>query len=83
MLINSLPELALFIKNRRKVLKLTQSEIGDLVGLKQKTISAIEKNPENVRLCTLFRVLSALEIDIRLLSKHETKHANPKWSDEW
>lgn len=54
-----------------------------MVGIKQKTISAIEKNPENVRLSTLFRVLSTLEIDMRLLAKHETNLTHSQWSDEW
>lgn len=36
MLIHSPHELALLLKNQRKLLKLSQSEVGSLVGLKQK-----------------------------------------------
>ena len=70
MLIHSPHELALAIKNRRKQLNLTQEAVSDLVGLKQKTISAIENNPDNIRLSTLFRVLAALETDLNIQPKH-------------
>ncbi|KTC79955.1 helix-turn-helix domain-containing protein [Legionella cherrii] len=82
MLIHSPQELALLIKNQRKKLKLSQAEVADLVGLKQKTISAIENNPENMRLSTLFRILSALSLDFKASTKSEQTTTNP-WNDEW
>ncbi|MCW8407876.1 helix-turn-helix domain-containing protein [Legionella sp. PATHC035] len=82
MLIHSPQELALLIKNQRKKLKLSQAEVADLVGLKQKTISAIENNPENMRLSTLFRILSALSLDFKASTKGEQTTTNP-WNDEW
>ncbi|WP_392536867.1 helix-turn-helix domain-containing protein [Legionella sp. 227] len=82
MLIHSPQELALLIKNQRKKLKLSQAEVADLVGLKQKTISAIENNPENMRLSTLFRILSALSLDFNASTKSEPTTTNP-WNDEW
>jgi HTH-type transcriptional regulator/antitoxin HipB len=80
MLIHSPYDLALLIKNRRKKLKLTQKEASDLVGLKQKTISAMENNPVNIRISTLFRVLAALETDMRLVPRNETEKL---WNEEW
>ncbi|MCW8400237.1 helix-turn-helix domain-containing protein [Legionella sp. PATHC038] len=82
MLIHSPQELALLIKNQRKKLKLSQAEVADLVGLKQKTVSAIENNPENMRLSTLFRILSALSLDFNASTKSEQTTTNP-WNDEW
>ncbi len=83
MLVHSPHELAMLIKNRRKKLQLTQKEVSDLVGLKQKTISAIEKNPENTRVSTLFRVLAALETDVKLFPKNEPSKTKDQWNDEW
>ncbi|RDI48054.1 helix-turn-helix domain-containing protein [Aquicella lusitana] len=81
MLIRSPKELALLIVNQRKKLKLSQTEVSNLVGLKQKTISALENKPESTQLDTLFRVLSALNLDIQLLSKDEIP--TTKWKEEW
>ncbi|KTC88723.1 helix-turn-helix domain-containing protein [Fluoribacter dumoffii] len=81
MLIHSPHELALLIKSQRKKLKLSQAEVAELVGLKQKTISAIENNPENIRLSTLFRILSALGLDFNAAPKNEP--ITNQWNDEW
>ena len=80
MIINSPKDLGLFIAAERKKQKLSQKKVGDLVGLKQKTISAIENNPETVKLDTLFRVLSALSLEISITSKDDSSN---KWSEEW
>ena len=83
MLIRSPKELALFILNQRKKLKLSQMAVSDLVGLKQKTISALENKPESTQLDTLFRVLSALELDIKVSSKKEATVTETQWKEEW
>ncbi|CAM3073285.1 DNA-binding transcriptional regulator [Legionella steigerwaltii] len=83
MLIHSPRELALLIKNQRKKMQLSQAEVADLVGLKQKTISAIENNPENMRLSTLFRILSALSLDFKASIKSEPQTTTNQWNDEW
>ncbi|STY29664.1 DNA-binding transcriptional regulator [Legionella wadsworthii] len=82
MLIHSPQELAIVIKNQRKKLNLSQAEVADLVGLKQKTISAIENNPENMRLSTLFKILSALRLDLKAWPKDNTNMTN-QWNNEW
>ncbi|WP_058535661.1 helix-turn-helix domain-containing protein [Legionella saoudiensis] len=81
-IIHSPAELSLLIKNQRKKLKLSQAEIGELVGLKQKTISAIENIPENVKLSTAFRILSALDLEVKILPKSIEKATN-EWAEEW
>lgn len=83
MLIQSPKELALFIINQRKKLKLSQKEVGNLVGLKQKTLSALENKPENTQLETLFRVLSALNLNIKMLAKDEAPLTKNRWKEEW
>lgn len=72
MLIHNLNELALFVRSQRKILALSQEEVAKRVGLKQKTISAFENNPTNVKLSTLFLILSAVNLDLELLPKMAT-----------
>lgn len=69
--------------SQRKKLKLSQAEVGDLVGLKQKTISAFENKPESTRLDTLFRILSAVNLDINVTAKGESTQADDHWKEEW
>jgi len=77
-------ELALRIMAQRKKLGLTQAEAADLVGLKQKTISAIENHPERVRVDTLLRVLSAINLDLQLIDKEDKlKSIKESWKEEW
>jgi len=83
MLIRSPKELALLIASQRKKLKLSQGEAGDLVGLKQKTISALENHPEHTQLDTLFRILSALNLDIKVSVKNEELLESKQWKEEW
>lgn len=83
MLINSPKELAIFISNQRKNLKLSQETIADLVGLKQKTISAFENKPETVQLETLFKILSAMNLDIRVSPKNKINQNKNEWKEEW
>ena len=83
MLIHSPYELAMLIRNRRKKLNLTQKAVSDLVGLKQKTISAMENNPENIKISTLFRILAALETEIKILPKNASSETKEQWNNEW
>lgn len=83
MFTHSAKELALLAMSRRRELKLSQAKVGDLVGLRQKTISAFENNPENTQLSTLFRILSALGLDIKILAKDSTNKTSKQWAEEW
>lgn len=81
MIIHSPKDLALIVMDQRKKVKLSQSEVGDLVGLKQTTISAFENKPENTKLDTLFRILSAVNIEISISPKDKPFKA--EWKEEW
>lgn len=82
-IVHSATELSILIKNQRKKMKLSQTEVGELVGLKQKTISAIENTPENVKLSTVFRVISAMGLEMKVALKKESEGATREWVDEW
>lgn len=79
MIIRSSKDLALFLNDKRKQLKMSQSEVADLVGLKQDTISKFENSPDNSRIDTLFRILSALNLNISLVEKGQKTQEEIEW----
>lgn len=83
MFMRSPKELALLVISQRKKLKLSQTKVADLVGLKQKTISAFENKPESTRLDTLFRILSAVKLDLTILAKNRITKTESQWQEEW
>jgi len=83
MLIHSPKELAILVISQRKRLKLSQAAVANLVGLKQKTISAFENKPESTELNTLFLILSAVNLDITVLAKDKTNIDKSQWKEEW
>lgn len=54
------------IKQARQERKLTQTELGDLIGVKKAQISRIESNTSNVTIDTLMRVFHALNAKVLL-----------------
>jgi len=81
--IRSPKEFALLVMSQRKKLKLSQLEVGKLVGLKQTTISAFENKPGSTQLDTLFRILSALNLDVTISEKNELEMKTAEWKNEW
>lgn len=62
-------QLGQILKARRNLLKLTQEKAGQTVGLLPKTISALEITPEGSTILSLFKLLSALDLEIVLRSR--------------
>lgn len=79
MIISSAKDLALYLNDQRKQLKMSQSEVADLVGLKQDTISKFENSPDNSRIDTLFRILSALNLNMSLVEKEQVTDEEIEW----
>ena len=52
------------IKQTRKERKLTQSELGRLIGVQKSQISRLERNAKNVTLETILRVFRALKAKV-------------------
>ena len=74
--------LAQALKNIRKERQLSQSVVADNVGLKQATLSGFENKPEASRVETLFKLLTALDLELHL-SERDTKNAEAGWDQEW
>lgn len=71
MIIRSPEELGLYVRNQRKAQKQVQSEVADLVGLKQATVSDFENNPATSKIETLFRILAATNLEMHLTLRGE------------
>ncbi|MGB0165341.1 MAG: helix-turn-helix domain-containing protein [Luteibaculum sp.] len=57
------------IKTARKKRKLTQEQLGKLVGVKKAQISRLENNTGNVTFATLMRIFNALGAKLNLSLK--------------
>ncbi len=83
MIIHSTRELAEFTRDRRKRERLSQAEVSDRVGLRQMTVSAFENKPESTKLETLFRLLSALDLELHVVPKETKIKDDQGWNEEW
>lgn len=54
------------IRQTRQERKLTQEELGKLIGVQKAQISRIENNASNVTIDTLMRVFNALQAKVKL-----------------
>lgn len=57
-------QLGAAIRRRRRILKLSQQEVGDRIRLRQATISALENGMPGTRMRTLLDVMTALGLEI-------------------
>jgi len=79
-LIHSLNALGAVIKRQRKAKKLTQTQAGIEFNIDQGTLSSVEQGAEGTRLITLFRILAALNLEMVIRSKGESKKGN---KEQW
>lgn len=73
-------QLASVLRGQRRASKLTQKQAAALVGLLPKTISALESNPERGSVGSLYKLLSALGLELVLQPKAGTTSIS---SSEW
>jgi HTH-type transcriptional regulator / antitoxin HipB len=62
------PELGNYIRTLRKKSGLTQIQLAEMVGVGKSVIFDLEKGKETVQLSTLVKILSGLNIKVKLLS---------------
>lgn len=75
--------LANAVRDQRKIKKLTQSQTAELVGIKQSTVSDFENRPDSTKLETLFKILSALDLELQVVQKGITLDKEKIWTKEW
>jgi len=86
MLIHSPADLAQYYRDQRKKLGVSQVSVADEIGVRQDTVSKFELKPDNVRLETLFRLLSALDMEVHIVPKDKSESAGSDkkgWTEQW
>jgi HTH-type transcriptional regulator/antitoxin HipB len=71
-------QLGSVLHGQRKARKLTQKQVGEAVDLLPKTISNLENKPKTVSIESLFKLLSALELEIVIRSRRQ-ESATSDW----
>ncbi|MBS3805755.1 MAG: type II toxin-antitoxin system antitoxin HipB [Oleiphilaceae bacterium] len=82
MKITSPKQLAQAIKNARTDKQLTQQKTAEQIGIKQATVSGFENQPDKARIETLFKLLSALELELHI-SDRDSEKPTTRWDQEW
>ena len=75
--------LAAAVRDQRKISKLTQAEAAKQVGIKQTTVSDFELRPESTKLETLFKLLSALDLELHVVKRGSILDDSKVWDREW
>ena len=77
-------QLTKHLPSLRNARHLTQAQLGTLVGLDQTRIAKIEADPRRVSVGQLFRILSALEVQVQLMSNEaDSDPAAPPAPADW
>ncbi len=76
-------QLALILRAQRKGRKLTQKAAAKRVGLLPKTISALEAAPENSSIASLYKLLSALDLELVIRAKNRADDDSGESELEW
>lgn len=77
------PELlAQTVRNGRLNHHLSQQSVAELASIKQSTLSAFENHPERSRVETLFRLLSALNLELHITERDQPQEKTG-WEQEW
>lgn len=69
-------QIGVIIRGERRARGLTQAQLGELIGRRQATISKLEKGDAGIQLGTLFDVLAALHLDVRIVSRTSGSQAS-------
>lgn len=77
--ITSIVTLGKVLRRYRKDLGLTQTEIGIKFNLSQKTVSQIESGLPGVQLGTLFKLMSALGLEMSLELRGKSSDDEALW----
>ena len=67
------------LRNARRAKGLTQTELASRAGVWQRTISNIETSASGARLDTVFDLLAALDLELRIVPRSKMKPGD--WED--
>jgi HTH-type transcriptional regulator / antitoxin HipB len=67
------------IRSRRNQLKLSQTDVGSGVGIKQDTVSTLEIRTPSSTVETLYKALSVLGLELVIREKARSIHSSQEW----
>ena len=86
-------QLSAYIKDTRLNLAQSQAKVAKKVGIRQDTVSSFEQNPDSTKLETLFKILSALNLELEVKVRNSELSAQQQddktlantnqWQEEW
>ncbi|TKB47984.1 helix-turn-helix domain-containing protein [Ferrimonas sediminicola] len=79
-------QLSSFLRDTRSNKNLSQGKVGSKVGIRQTTVSNFEQNPSSSKLDTVFKILSALELELEVRPRGEADSpmgSSSEWKEEW
>lgn len=84
MLITSPRQLGIYLRDVRRNQRRNQTTVGDIVGLKQTTVSKLERDPASSSIESLMRLLSSLDLELHIQNKAVSReHAKLRDPDDW
>jgi len=94
MKITTAKQLSNFVKDSRKQQGLSQEKTANTVGMKQDTVSKFEISSTNAQIDTLFKLLSALNLELDIKPRNQHLNSAPSnhspqqksatdWNEEW
>ena len=80
-------QLSAYLKDIRQTRKLSQEKVACKVGIRQDTVSSFERNADATKLVTLFKILSALELELVIQPRNSppgvAEENGGGWKEEW
>ena len=80
-------QLSAYLKDIRQTRKLSQEKVACKVGIRQDTASSFERNADATKLETLFKILSALELELVIQPRNSppgvAEENGGGWKEEW
>jgi HTH-type transcriptional regulator/antitoxin HipB len=78
----SVAELGSAISAARKARKQSQAEVAHSLGIRQGTVSEIERGKDTARIGNVLRLLQAVGLDLHILAKDTSHQAKPTPTDD-
>ena len=76
-------QLARILKSTRAQRKMTQRDVASRVGIKQSTVSVIEADASRARVETLYKLLSALGLELSIRERGSSLASRRTSAREW
>ena len=83
-LVNTPSVLQTAISERRKELKMTQTDVAEEYCLRQATVSHFENDCEKSSIGLLFKLIAALDLELHITERNaHFKNEKDEWPEKW